>query len=101
MRCGSSGRRIRGPASFSADELREVDRLVEQCGRRYFADGSSVDRLYAPLRAACDGVRRHSNDQTRFGLFRTAVLIAASDGFVTPASAMPGRRPRSGLASLR
>jgi DnaJ-domain-containing protein 1 len=75
-------REIYARAGVSADDLREVVRIVEQCERRFVAAGSDPERLYRLLRDACAAGMRHSNEQTRFSFFRTAILIAANDGFV-------------------
>lgn len=68
---------------FSAEDLREVGRIVGECERRFFADGSDPDRLFKLLQSACAVVLQHSNERTRITFFRTAVLISASDGFVS------------------
>jgi DnaJ-domain-containing protein 1 len=70
-------------AGFSGNDLLEVDRILDECARYYFSDGSSLERLYVRLHTACETLQRHSTPHTRLALFRTALLIAASDGFVT------------------
>jgi DnaJ like chaperone protein len=69
-------------AGFSADDLREVDRVVRECQHRFFADGSDPERLFVLLRQACTVVVQHSNAQTRLSFLRAAILIAMSDGFL-------------------
>jgi DnaJ-domain-containing protein 1 len=70
-------------AGFSPADLHEVDRVVQQCERQFFADGSDPDRLFVLLRTACAAVMQHSNEQTRLSFLRTAIIIAGSDGFVS------------------
>lgn len=70
-------------AGFSPQDLREVERVVQECQRRFFADGSDPERLFVLLRNACAVVVQHSNEQTRFSFLRAAIIIAASDGFVS------------------
>lgn len=70
-------------ANFSADDLRQIEGIIRQCEQRFFADGSDPQRLYSLLRGACGVVLQHSNDRTRLAFLRAAVLIAASDGFIT------------------
>lgn len=69
-------------AGYSTQDLHEVDRILQQCERRFFADGSDPERLFVLLRDSCAMVMRHSNEQTRFIFLRAAVVIATSDGFV-------------------
>jgi uncharacterized tellurite resistance protein B-like protein len=47
------------------------------------SNGSATERLFDPLKEACEQVARHSDNQTRFIVLRTALRIAASDGFVS------------------
>jgi DnaJ-domain-containing protein 1 len=70
-------------AGFSAEDIRDVDRILRECERRFLLDGSDADRLFVLLRDACRIVWQHSNPHTRFRFFRTAILIATSDGFVS------------------
>jgi DnaJ like chaperone protein len=69
-------------AGFSSEDLRNVEQILRECERRFFTDGSDPNRLFRLLRDACAVVLRHSNDHTRLSFFRTAVLIAGSDGFI-------------------
>src|ERR1051325_582624 len=70
-------------AGFSSQDLEEVNRVVEQCERNFFKGGSNTDNLFVLLRNACAVLMHHSNEQTRFGVLRAAIIIAASDGFVS------------------
>jgi DnaJ-domain-containing protein 1 len=70
-------------AGFSSHDLREVDRVVQQCQRQFFLDGTDPERLFVLLRNACAVILKHSNEQTRFSFLRAAIIIAASDGFVS------------------
>jgi DnaJ like chaperone protein len=70
-------------AGFSADDVREVVRVVQECQRRFFADGSDPERLFVLLRQSCTVIVRHSNAQTRLSFLRAAILIAMSDGFLS------------------
>src|SRR4029078_13351869 len=70
-------------AGFSMQDLREVDRVVEECQRRFFVGGSDAERLFRLLRDACAAVMQHSNELTRFGFVRAAISIAGSDGFIS------------------
>lgn len=76
-------RRTYARAGFSGGDLNEVQRVVEECKRRFFADGSDPDRLFKLLLSACTAVLPHTNEHTRLSLFGTAILIAVSDGFVS------------------
>ena len=72
-------------AGFPAEDVRLVGRIVQECEQRFFADGSDPDRLFVLLHLACAVVLEHSNEHTRVSFLRTAILIAASDGFVSAA----------------
>jgi len=69
-------------AGFSLQDLREVDRALQDCQRRFLASGSDPERLFVLLRDACAALFQHSNEQTRLAFLRSAILIATSDGFV-------------------
>jgi tellurite resistance protein len=68
---------------YSADELREVELTVRDCAHTFAYDGSDPERLAALLKDACATVARHSDNQTRYLFLRTALQIAATDGFVS------------------
>lgn len=70
-------------AGFSPQDLREVDRIIQECRHRFLAAGSDPERLFIFLHDACGVVLRHSNEHTRLTFLRTAMIIAASDGFVS------------------
>ena len=72
-------------AGFSEVELREVEQTARDCERHFLNDGSDPDRLFALLKDACSFVSTHSNEQTRLIFLRTAILIAASDGYISRA----------------
>ena len=70
-------------AGFSAGELDEVELTMRDCAHAFAYDGSDPERLATLLKAACATVAQHSDNQTRFICLRTALKIAASDGFVS------------------
>jgi tellurite resistance protein len=70
-------------AGFSADEVAEAEMTVRECEQSFVQNGSAPERLFDPLKEACEQVARHSDNQTRFIVLRTALRIAASDGFVS------------------
>jgi len=70
-------------AGFSADEVAEAEVMVRDCERSFVHNGSAPERLFDPLKEACEQVAQHSDNQTRFIVLRTALRIAASDGFVS------------------
>lgn len=70
-------------AGFSADEVAEAALTVRECEQSFVSSGSAPERLFDPLKEACEQVARHSDNQTRFIVLRTALRIAASDGFVS------------------
>ena len=70
-------------AGFSADEVAEAEMTVRECEQSFVQNGSAPERLFDPLKQACEQVARHSDNQTRFLVLRTALRIAASDGFVS------------------
>lgn len=70
-------------AGFSADEVAEAEMTVRECEQSFVQNGSVPERLFDPLKEACVQVARHSDNQTRFIVLRTALRIAASDGFVS------------------
>jgi uncharacterized tellurite resistance protein B-like protein len=76
-------RDIYARAGFSADEVAEAEATVRDCERTFVHNGSAPERLFDPLKAACEQVAQHSDNQTRFIVLRTALKIAASDGFVS------------------
>jgi DnaJ-domain-containing protein 1 len=69
-------------AGFGPDDLRDVERTIEQCQRSFRADGSDPERLFVRLQQACAILLRHSNEQTRLSFVRAAIVLATSDGFV-------------------
>lgn len=71
-------------AGFSSADVAEVATIVRACEGTFYSDGSDPNRLFKLLQASCAIVQLHSNGTTRVSFFRTAVLIAASDGFVSP-----------------
>ena len=70
-------------AGFTADEVAEAEMTVRECEQSFVQNGSASESLFDPLKEACEQVARHSNNQTRFIVLRTALQIAASDGFVS------------------
>jgi tellurite resistance protein len=70
-------------AGFSADEVAEAEMTVRECEQSFVQNGSTPAHLFDPLKEACEQVARHSDNQTRFIVLRTALRIAASDGFVS------------------
>jgi tellurite resistance protein len=70
-------------AGFSPEEVKEVDLTMHDCAQAFAYDGSDPERLAGLLKEACATVARHSDNQTRFLFLRTALKIAASDGFVS------------------
>jgi tellurite resistance protein len=70
-------------AGFSAEELRQVQLTMRDCSHSFAYDGSDPDRLAALMKDACATVAQHSDNQTRYLFLRTALKIAASDGFVS------------------
>jgi tellurite resistance protein len=76
-------RDIYARAGFSEDEVAEAEATVRDCERTFVQNGSAPERLFDPLKEACENVARHSDNQTRFIVLETALRIAASDGFVS------------------
>lgn len=70
-------------AGFSADELTEVDVTMRDCQEWFVHGGSDPERIREPLREACSRVAQHSDNQTRVIVLKTALRLAASDGFVS------------------
>ena len=70
-------------AGFSSEELKQVELTMRDCGHAFAYDGSDPERLATLLRDACGTVAQHSDNQTRYLFLRTALQIAASDGFVS------------------
>ena len=70
-------------AGFSADELNQVEVTMRDCSHAFAYDGSDPERLAKLLKEACGTVAQHSDNQTRYIFLRTALKIAASDGFVS------------------
>jgi tellurite resistance protein len=70
-------------AGFTAIELEEVDLTMRDCMHAFAYDGSDPERLASLLKEACAAVAQHSDNQTLFIVLRTALRIAASDGFVS------------------
>jgi tellurite resistance protein len=70
-------------AGFSADEVAEAEMAVRECEQAFVSNGSAPERLFDSLKDACERVEKHSDNQTRFMVVRTALKIAASDGFVS------------------
>lgn len=70
-------------AGFSPEELNEVDLTMRDCAHAFAYDGSDPERLAKLLKEACSTVAQHSDNQTKFICLRTALKIAASDGFVS------------------
>src|SRR5688572_24920886 len=69
-------------AGFGSEDLRDVERIIEQCQRNFREDGSDPERLFIRLQHACAIVMRHSNEQTRVSFVRATIMLATSDGFV-------------------
>jgi DnaJ-domain-containing protein 1 len=72
-------------AGFGPDDLRDVERTIEQCETRFRTDGSDPERLFVRLQQACAILLRHSNEQTRLSFVRAAITLATSDGFIRSA----------------
>jgi hypothetical protein len=70
-------------AGYSPDELQEVDLTLKDCAHVFAYDGSDPERLATLLKDACATVAQHSDNQTRYIFLRTALKIAATDGFVS------------------
>jgi hypothetical protein len=70
-------------AGFSPGELDEVDLTMRDCAHAFAYDGSDPERLAKLLKESCATVAQHSDNQTKFICLRTALKIAASDGFVS------------------
>jgi uncharacterized tellurite resistance protein B-like protein len=68
---------------YSPEELHEVELTVRDCAHAFAYDGSDPERLAKLLKEACGTVAQHSDNQTRYIFLRTALDIAASDGFVS------------------
>ena len=69
-------------AGCSPRDLQVIDRAIEDCETKFLASGSDPNRLFVLLRDACFVLFHHSSERTRLGFLRTAILIAASDGFL-------------------
>lgn len=70
-------------AGYSPQELHEVDVTIRDCAHAFAYDGSDPERLASLLKDACATVAQHSDNQTRYIFLRTALKIAATDGFVS------------------
>ena len=70
-------------AGFSHIDIAELDKIIQHCQTRFQSDGSDYQRVFSWLQGACEVVVRHSNEHTRSLFFRTAILLAATDGFVS------------------
>lgn len=70
-------------AGFSTEEVHQVEVTLRDCAHAFAYDGSDPERLATLLKEACATVAQHSDNQTRYLVLRTALKIAASDGFVS------------------
>jgi tellurite resistance protein len=70
-------------AGFSKDEIAEAEMTIKDCAQAFVRSGSNPATLFDPLKEACEQVAQHSDNQTRFIFLRTALRVAASDGFVS------------------
>ena len=68
---------------FASNELHEVELVARDCEREFRGHGSNPDQLAPLVQDACRQVSQHCNYQTRLIVLETAVLIVASDGYVS------------------